>query len=152
MKKYILKKITENEQVIERLKIENEELKQQAQQSDKRRGIEKWIDFTFESSSMLTEEFAQFAKEFKKHIKDTIGNEYELLNWNRGHFEISGFAKNKATGKLAYLSYSDVRYWKNSWYNNLLVRTAKNEMDYTGGSNHYYSLPQLSEAIDQLTS
>ena len=113
--------------------------------------IEKWQGFVFQSSSELTSEFAEFAKDFKEHIKNVIEPEYEIINWNRGHFYISGFIKNKATGKFVYFSCSDVRFFKDEWQNNLLIRTAKNEKDYTGGSNHSYKLDQLSEAIDQLT-
>ena len=64
---------------------------------------------------------------------------------------MSGFVRNLSTGKLAYFSSSDVRYSQNAWYNNLLVRTAQHEKDYTGGSNDWASWPSLREKLEKLT-
>ena len=116
------------------------------------RGIRAWLGYRFESSSGLTPEFALFARAYKKHITDLLGNGFSLAAWSRGHFEASGFVKNKTTGHLAYFSCPDVRVWLDQWYNNILVRTAKDEKDYTGCTNNYCTLDTLSEAITRLTA
>ena len=113
-------------------------------------GMEKWLDFPFESSSGLTEEFAQFAKDFKKELVKRVSMEWELVNWSRGHFEVSGFLKNKTTGKYIYFSTSDVRHFPNSWYNDILIRTAEHDKDYTGGSNRSTSWISLPENLKRL--
>jgi len=116
------------------------------------KGIEKWLDYTFESSAGLTPEFAQFNKEIKDLIKKSLPDCLELVSWNKGHFEFSGFLRNKNTGKFVYFSCSDVRYFKNAWYEDLLVRTAENEKDFTGGSNNFCKLSELAEKSIMLTS
>lgn len=113
--------------------------------------MNKWKNHTFESSSGLTPEFAAFARDYKKEIRKICGDKYDVVNFNRGHFYVSGFVKNLSTGKFAYFCTNDVRYSPGAWMVDILVRTALSETDYTGGSNHSYALSQLSEAFDELT-
>lgn len=147
------------EQKIARKISQVEWLKQEIAELEKRKeasagkdyGMGKWVDYQFESSSGLTQEFASFARDFRKYIKSVCGQEYELENWSRGHFEVSGFIKNKATGKYAYFSTSDCRFFPNEWFEKVLIRTAEHAKDYTGGRNGFFRLDQMSEAIDGLT-
>ena len=113
--------------------------------------IKKWLDVEFESSSSLTPEFAKFAREYKTAIKKLLSSNFELISFNRGHFDLSGFVKNKDNNKLVYISTSDVRYCSNSWYNSILIRTAEHEKDWTGGSNNFSSLDSLLDYITRLT-
>lgn len=149
---FIQQKIDSNNEKMTKLLIDNEELKQQKENASKKNGLEKWEGFTFESSSGLTDEFASFSREFKKHIQKICGSEYQLVNFSRGHFEVSGFIKRNSNGKMVYFSTSDVRFSQDNWLNGVLVRTAENEKDYTGGSNNFYSLGRLNEAFDSLTN
>jgi|3_EtaG_2_1085321.scaffolds.fasta_scaffold182383_2 hypothetical protein len=114
--------------------------------------MEKWLNHQFESSTGTTEEFAQFAKEFKAYIKKNLPTGYTLAAFNRGHFYISGFIVNDETGKNAYFSTSDVRYFPGAWHDNILVRTAEHEKDYTGGMNQFSKLPGLVAATERLTT
>lgn len=116
----------------------------------KKQGIKGWLEYTFESSSGLTEEFARFSRDMKKELKK-IMIDYELVNYSRGHFYYSVFFKNIKNDKLVYISSSDVRYFQDNWYNNLLIRTAEHEKDYTGGFNDWATLPKLKEKADYLT-
>ena len=63
-----------------------------------------------------------------------------MLNCN--HDCVSAFVKS-AENKCVYVSISDVRFFTNEWYNNILIRTAKNEQDYYGGFNHRTTLKEL---------
>ena len=85
----------------------------------------------FESSSALTPQFKDFwlcfNREFKKVLKELGAVEFKL---NRGHFEVSGFFR-LADDRIYYISLSDVRWFKGS----MLIRTAKNFKDFSGGSN-----------------
>lgn len=113
--------------------------------------MDKYINFYFESSSTLTPEFAAFARDYKKHVKQVFaGVGLELIKFNRGHFECSGFAKNNATGKLVYFSTSDVR-GNDGWLTNSLIRTATDDRDYRGGNNNWTSLPMLGTKALTLT-
>ncbi len=102
----------------------------------KTKGIEGWLDYNFQSSCSLTEEYASFSSQIKKELKKMMKG-FEMVSFNRGHFYFSVFFKNIETGKYVYISSDDVRGGRNGWYNSLLVRTAKNDKDYTGGSNDF---------------
>lgn len=137
------------------LEIAEKELKLinlQANEKKDIKGIEKWLNYTFESSSALTPEFAQFRREIKTYIKKQLDANLELIMpFGTLHFSFSGFIKNKLTGKLVYFSCDDVRGNNDAWYNNLLIRTALNEKDFTGGSNNWCELPNLSQKALLLT-
>lgn len=141
---------------------EAEELETRAQQLREQAGaeklariqtgtIEEWLDVQFESSCSLTEEFALFAKQYKKAIAEAMHG-YTLVNFSRGHFYISGFFKNTINGKLVYFSTSDVRGSNNEWFDNILIRTAEHDRDYTGGNNCFTSLKNIKEQADSLTA
>lgn len=144
-------KIKENKNFIRSLEIGTMELEAQKKQAEKTTGIEKWLGNVFESSSGLTDEFSSFSKDFKKYLKSIAGIDYDLY-FSKGHFYCSGFFRNKKTEKFVYFSMSDVRYFKDAWFNNLLVRTAKDEKDFTGGSNNNCCLIDLKKSIEKLTA
>ena len=141
-------KIDYNKAQINALHSEIAELEAQKSKNKSKNGIEKWIGFQFESSSGLTDEFAQFAREFKKHILGVLPSGSELVSWSRGHFEVTGFVKRD--NKFVYFSISDVRHFQNSWYEDILIRTAQHDKDYTGGSNCSTALPNFTEQVEHL--
>ena len=145
-------KIARNEGLIRGLQAENAGLEIQKKAASGKSGMEKWRGNYFESSSGLTEEFSDFARDFKRELKKTIGPGYIIVGWSRGHFEVSAFIKNEETGKFAYISTFDVRGGRNAWYDNILVRSAAHEKDYTGGSNDYAIWPGLMKKIVRLTA
>ena len=83
-------------------------------------------------------------------MKKTTAGKYEM-ELGRGHFYFSGFFKNLETGKWVYVNCAVVRFFKNEWYNRLLVRTAKNNKDYTGGKNEFSTLSSLLDSLNNLT-
>jgi len=113
--------------------------------------LAQYVGYRFESSTVKTPEFAAFARTFRAHIKKHVIG-YELMNMNVGHFYLSGFLRNAATGKMAYFLTSDVRFFPDEWNSNLLVRTAQHERDYTGGRNDFCRLSGLPALLDRLTA
>lgn len=111
--------------------------------------LRKWYGHEFMSSSTTTPEWISFAKDFKKSLKNTLTSEYELVDFSRGHFYVSGFIKNKTTEKLAYFNISDVR-WNRDWASNILVRTAKHIKDYAGGRNNFTNFDNLNNSLNEL--
>ena len=111
--------------------------------------IKNWLKWEFSSGSITGEDFKRFASDFKKEIKRRLPVGAKLVQWNVGHYYISGFIKNE-DNKYVYFSISDVRYFRNDWYNNILVRTAKDENDYTGGSNNFTSLENFTQKVAEL--
>lgn len=150
MNSFVDTQIEETKLQMSALQVKIVNLEKQKEKTKDLNGMEKWLGFHFESSSGLTQEFAQFARDFKKHIKSVCSG-YELVGWNRGHFEVSSFIKNKTTGKFVYFSCSDVRHFSGEWYNDLLVRTAKHDNDWTGGRNNSCELKHILEMVDKLT-
>lgn len=117
----------------------------------KERIIKNWGVVEFDSSSGNTEQYKKFAREFKKTIKEETKDDFELVKFDVGAFYVSGFLKNIAKPeKFIYFSISDVRHFRNEWHNHILIRTAENEKDYTGGPNHYTELSSFSENVSKL--
>ena len=148
MKQFVTEKIESNEMRIEGLKEENDKLRQELKDKGDIKGIEKWVGFEFESSSVATEEWNAFAKDFKKHIKSQLPDGSELLDFHKMHFEVSGFVKRGE--KYVYFSISDVRHFRDEWHNNMLIRTAEHDKDYTGGSNGFTTLTDFKKKVDYL--
>jgi hypothetical protein len=105
---------------------------------------DKYINYTFESSSVKTEEFKSFARAFRSDLKSLISEDFELAEFNTNHFYISGFLKSTKNNKYIYFSIPDVRYFLNEWRVNILIRTAEHDKDYTGGRNNQVSLENLN--------
>lgn len=110
--------------------------------------ISNWKDVEFESSSGKTEQFKKFAREFKAAIKEQTKDDFEVASYNVGHFEISGFLKSKTDdSKFIYFGISDVRSFYNQWMSKILIRTANNLKDFSGGHNNYNDLVSLGERV-----
>lgn len=106
------------------------------------KGIEDW-------GSVTSDDYKSFQRKYKNFIKKVCEeNNMELVKFNPNHYEFSAFVKKD--DKFVYISISDVRYFKNAWYNRILVRTAKSEKDYTGGFNNYTSLPLLETTLTKM--
>ncbi len=98
------------------------------------------------------EPFKQFHRDLRSYLRSE-GKKHglELIMGKPNYFISSGFFYNPNTGKYAYWSISDVRYFKDEWYNNMLVRTAEHAKDFHGGMNYYANLPLLVSMAKGLT-
>ena len=143
-------KIRSIDNTIYALSKEREELQQNQKDNKNRDGMQKWMGFRFESSSGLTAEFSEFAKDFKKHLKQQTQKEFDMMDWSRGHFYISGFLQHKKSKRFVYFSVSDVRFFRDEWFENVLIRTAENEKDYTGGINTHCKFSEINEKAKKL--
>ena len=83
-----------------------------------------------------SQDFKTFAREFKSMINEQIakvgGTDYKQ---NVGHYYVSGFFT--VNEQPYYISISDVRYFD---VDSILIRTAKDYKDYTGGRNNYRTI------------
>lgn len=64
-----------------------------------------------------------------------------------GFCEDSGFVSKDR--HFVYISLSDLRFWDN-WDKEILVRTAANDKDYSGGRNNYATLETLQKSVYEL--
>ena len=82
-------------------------------------------------------------------LAERVGISNVNMSKIKNHYCFSVFIRNQA-GNHLYLSISDVRFWKNEWFNRILIRTAAHEKDYYGGGNNYTSLPDLTRTATWL--
>jgi hypothetical protein len=106
-------------------------------------GFKSW---EFSSGGTTGEDFKIFARKFRNHIKKIMPNATVTVNPN--HYYVYGFIEQNS--KFVYFSISDVRFFPKQWFNNVLIRTAKNASDYTGGSNGYTTLENFAENVNRL--
>lgn len=105
--------------------------------------LEKYIDFEFSSGCYTGDDYKSFQTKYINFLRSICKqNHWQLVNVGRNHYCFSAFIKS-AENKCVYVSISDVRFFTNEWYNNILIRTAKNEQDYYGGFNHRTTLKEL---------
>lgn len=111
--------------------------------------LKKWKDVNIEDWGGITsDEYKQFQRNYKSVLKDIskqIG--FELYSFNSNHYDFSAVMKSNTTNMYYYISIPDVRYFKNEWAENILYRTMEHEKDWTGGSNRYSSLEELSRNL-----
>ena len=104
---------------------------------------EKYIDYEFSSGCYTGDDYKSFQTKYINFLRSICKqNHWQLVNVGRNHYCFSTFIKS-AENKCVYVSIGDVRFFTNEWYNNILIRTAKNEQDYHGGFNHRTTLKEL---------
>lgn len=105
--------------------------------------LEKYIDYEFSSGCYTGDDYKSFQTKYINFLRSICKqNHWQLVNVGRNHYCFSAFIKS-AENKCVYISISDVRFFTNEWYNNILIRTVKNEQDYHGGFNHRTTLKEL---------
>lgn len=105
--------------------------------------LEKYIDYEFSSGCYTGDDYKCFQTKYINFLRSICKqNHWQLVNVGRNHYCFSAFIKS-AENKCVYVSISDVRFFTNEWYSNILIRKAKNEQDYYGGFNHRTTLKEL---------
>ena len=105
--------------------------------------LEKYIGYEFSSGCYTGDDYKSFQTKYINFLRSICKqNHWQLVNVGRNHYCFSAFIKS-SENKCVYVSISDVRFFTNEWYNNILIRTAKNEQDYYGGFNHRTTLKEL---------
>jgi len=117
----------------------------------------KWVGFDFNHNGWSNthenhnDGFDQFVRDFRSDLKQMVkGTKWKLHTCKGNWFYIYGFFHNEQDEKWVYFSISDVRFFKDQWYNNVLIRTAKHENDFTGGSNRSTTFSQIAYMLDKI--
>lgn len=109
--------------------------------------LKKYLGYEFSSGCYTGNDYKSFQTKYINYLKAMCKtNHWELVNVGKNHYCFSAFIKS-AEGRYVYLSISDVRYFTDEWFNHILVRTAKNEVDYKGGFNNYTALEDLEGKV-----
>lgn len=112
--------------------------------------LKKYLNNEFSSGGYTGDDYKSFQNKYINYLRSMCRSSgWELVKAGRNHYCFSAFIKNKQN-KYVYLSISDVRYFSNEWYKNILIRTAAHEKDYSGGRNNYTALPDLQSGIARL--
>ena len=112
--------------------------------------LKQYIGYEFSSGCYTGEDYKSFQTKYINYLRSICKqNHWQLINVERNHYSFSAFIKS-AENKCVYVSISDVRYFSNEWYNHILIRTAKDEMDYRGGFNNYTTLEDLEITAAEL--
>ena len=101
------------------------------------------LGFEFKSSSRRTPQYIEFYRVFKREFTALLKSFCSDIQIGRpNHFDVTGFFKTKK-GVIYYFSLGDLRWNKDS----MLIRTAKDFNDYTGGKNNDIGINNLEEEI-----
>ncbi|MDD6995175.1 MAG: hypothetical protein SPH68_03045 [Candidatus Borkfalkiaceae bacterium] len=113
--------------------------------------LQKYLNYEFSSGCYTGEDYKVFQTKYINYLKAICrNNRWKLVNVGKNHYCFSAFIKGGTENKYVYISISDVRYFSNEWYKHILIRTAKNEVDYHGGFNQYASLESLEWKVAKL--
>ena len=113
--------------------------------------LKKYLNYEFSPGCYTGEDYKAFQTKYINFLKAICrNNRWKLVNVGKNHYCFSAFIKGGTENKYVYLSISDVRYFSNEWYKHILIRTAKNEVDYHGGFNQYTSLENLEWNVAKL--
>ena len=108
--------------------------------------LKKYLNYEFSSGCYTGEDYKEFERKYISYLKTICKeNGRKFVRALKNHYEFSAFLE--VNYHFIYVSISDVRFFQNEWYNNILIRTAKSDIDYTGGSNHYTDLPSITTNI-----
>lgn len=90
------------------------------------------------------------SKDYNRVIRNMLVNmfpEAKIIPTKGTWCQASGFIS-FPDGNYLYYIFPDYRYDK--WDERILIRTAKDEHDYTGGANHYADLDKLRDEAEWL--
>lgn len=113
--------------------------------------LKQYLNYEFSTGCYIGNDYKTFQTKYINFLKSICKyNNWSLIKVNKNRYYFSAFIKGGTENKYVYVSISDVRYFSNDWYNHILIRTAKNEVDYKGGFNHYTTLYNLEGDICKL--
>ena len=101
------------------------------------------LSIEFESSTTKTPQYLEFYKTFKREFTNMLKPYINNIKIHKpNHFDVSGFFERK-DNQIFYFSLGDLRWNKKE----LLIRTATDFKDYTGGRNNFIPMNNIEEEI-----
>ena len=112
--------------------------------------LQKYLDYEFSTGVYTGEDYKSFERKYIHYLRALCKEQsWELCNPRKGHYEFSASIRNRE-GNYIYVSIPDVRFWKNQWYNHILIRCTRGEKDYRGYGNNYTHLTELAQTAQRL--
>ena len=113
------------------------------------KNLQPFVDYQFSSGGIAGDDFKSFNTKLHNAVKKLLPAGYEIHKWYKNHYECSAVIKD-VEGKFIYLHFSDVRFWLNKWFTDILYRTMAHEKDWRGGRNHSTTLFTLTQDLQNL--
>lgn len=111
--------------------------------------LQKYLNYEFSTGSYTGKDYKTFQTKYINYLKSICNdNNWQITNVHKNHYTFSLFIKSK--NKYIYFSICDVRYNQNQWWYHVLLRTAQNDSDFTGGQNNFSNLPNITNKIKYL--
>lgn len=106
-----------------------------------------------DAGSYVSREYRQFQTALIREISNYAkAVDATVVSNTKGHYDTSCFVRRN--GKFVYISHSSALSRRAGNVeidlDSFLIRTARHEKDYTGGSNQYCHLSKLQSMIDKL--
>ncbi|MBO4542239.1 MAG: hypothetical protein J5725_03550 [Bacteroidales bacterium] len=117
--------------------------------SDIPKSLREYVNYVFVYGEVTPKEYKSFARKYRNVLKKMLPNGWEIVEFGGNWFTMSGVIKTD-DDRFIFVSIPDVRYSVNAWIDDILIRTMKNDHDWTGGMNHYTSLFEFSEDVQKL--
>ena len=112
--------------------------------------LEKYLDHEFSTGCYTGDDYKTFQRKYINYLRALCKeHHWTLVNVGKNHYCFTPFIKTDYD-LYVYISIPDVRFWKNEWYNHILIREAKDEKDYHGGGNHHTTLLELTRTANRL--
>lgn len=109
----------------------------------------RWLNHEFSSGSETGNDYLQFQRQMRNDLKRMCReNNMELYSFNKNHYEFSAVLN--SDNEYIYISISDVRFFRNEWYDHVLIRTMKHPMDWQGGQNQYVRWEDVTKTARKL--
>ena len=116
----------------------------------------KWIGFDFDHNRSYdnppregtdeSDEMKQFYKDFKSDLtKEMKSRNLKIVKISKNYWDVTAFVSDPDKKSFVYISLGDMRYC-----DKILIRSASDSNDYTGGANHYTSLNKIYDDIAEL--
>lgn len=109
-------------------------------------GFEEW---SFSSGSSIGPDFKRFISLYRSWVKKEVKKiAADSVTIKSGHYDMHGFIGRR--GRYVYWSTGDVRFSRGRWHTNILIRTAKDDKDFTGGRNTFATIKNFASKVDTL--
>ena len=83
--------------------------------------LKKYLNYEFSTGCYTGEDYKSFQAKYINYLKAMCKeNHWQLVNVSRNHYCFSAFIQS-SQNKFVYISISDVRYFSNEWYSNILT-------------------------------
>lgn len=111
--------------------------------------LKEFKDYQFSTGTRPGDDYKTFERKYRTALR-SLAKELngELASFNKNHYCFSAFIERD--GKYVYISISDVRYFPEEWHNNILIREAESDEDFSGGMNEYTDFENIKNDIENL--